>query len=282
MKLKEWPSSLYNSWRLSRMKIEELIDRDVPELDAIVSLTSIPSRLETIHITLKSVLLQDCKPKKIVLWLHEDLEGKLPESLTSLTKGLLEIRYSKYTFSHRKLIHSVVDFPDEMIITVDDDIIYHPTTLSKLYEAAIKNPNKVTSHRGRNISFDNEGKVLPYPQWNYATKETADKNWFMPIGAFTVAYPPGVLSKQVTDVDTFMKITPKNDDPWFKVMVLLNGNNSVPSGYNLPEPIPISGTQKISLKKINVDRDYNRTQMENILNEFPELRKLINTTPVKP
>ncbi|WP_213520394.1 glycosyl transferase [Nonlabens sp.] len=282
MKLKEWPSSLYNSWRLNKVKGEELIDRNVPEIDAIVSLTSIPSRLETIHITLKSVLLQDCKPKKIVLWLHKDLEGHLPETLTSLTQSLLEIRYSDYTFSHRKLIHSVKAFPQDMIITVDDDVIYHPSTLSKLYEAAIKNPSKVTSHRGRNISFDKEGKVLPYPQWKYATKETADDNWFMPIGAFTVAYPPNVLSNQVTDLETFMRITPKNDDPWFKVMALLNGNNSVPSGYDLPEPIPISGTQKISLKKINVDRDYNRTQMENILNEFPELRKLINTSAQQP
>ncbi|SCX89463.1 hypothetical protein SAMN05192588_0146 [Nonlabens sp. Hel1_33_55] len=277
MKLKEWPSSLYQSYRLKRTHISKLIDRDVPEIDAIVSLTSIPSRLETIHITLKSVMLQDCKPKKIVLWLHEDLKNDLPKSLTDLTQGFLEIRYSKYTFSHRKLIHSVLAFPDDMIITVDDDIIYHPTTLRKLYEAAVKNPNKVTSHRGRNISFDSAGKVLPYSKWNYANKETADKNWFMPIGAFTVAYPAGVLSKQVNDVDTFMRITPKNDDPWFKVMALLNGNNSVISGYDLPEPTPISGTQKISLKKVNVDRDFNRQQMENILSEFPELRKLINT-----
>jgi hypothetical protein len=275
MKLKEWPSSIFNSWKLNKMSIEELINRDVPQIDAIVSLTSIPSRLDTIHITLKSVMLQDCKPLKIVLWLHKDLEGKLPESLTSLTQGLLEIRYSEYTFSHRKLIHSVEAFPEKMIITVDDDIIYHPTTLSKLYEAAIKNPHKVTSHRGRNISFDPQGKVLPYPQWKYATTQTADKNWFMPIGAFTVAYPPHVLSDMVNDVETFMRITPKNDDPWFKVMALLNGNNSVPSGYDLPEPIPIAGTQKISLKKINVDKDYNRVQMENILAEFPQLKELI-------
>ncbi|PRP67116.1 glycosyl transferase [Nonlabens agnitus] len=278
MKLKEWPSSLYHSYRLSRINISQLIDRDVPEIDAIVSLTSIPSRLGTIHITLKSIMLQDCKPKKIVLWLHKDLEGTLPTSLTDLTQGLLEIRYSDYTFSHRKLIHSVVEFPDDMIITVDDDIIYHPSTLSSLYKAAIKNPKKVTSHRGRNISFDDKGRVLPYAQWKYANKDTADKNWFMPIGAFTVAYPAGVLNEQVTDVDTFMRITPKNDDPWFKVMALLNGNNSVISGYNLPEPIPIAGTQKISLKKVNVDKDFNREQMENILNEFPDLRKLINTS----
>ncbi|WP_041496168.1 hypothetical protein [Nonlabens marinus] len=276
MKLKEWPASLYHSNRLKNLSIDQLIDRDVPTINAIVSLTSIPSRLKTIHITLKSVMMQDCKPKKIVLWLHESLEGQLPPSLLELTKGLLEIKYSVYTFSHRKLIHSIREFPDDMIITVDDDIIYHPSTLSSLYQAAIKNPKKVTSHRGRNISFDKEGKVLPYPEWNYANKQTADKNWFMPIGAFTVAYPPHVLSDQIDDVETFMRITPKNDDPWFKVMALLNGNNSVPSGVDLPEPIPIAGTQKISLKKINVDRDFNRTQMENILNEFPELRKLIN------
>jgi hypothetical protein len=53
-------------------------------------------------------------------------------------------------------------------------------------------------------------------------------------------------------------------------MALLNDTPIKWSGYSF-EPIPILGSQKVSLKKSNVHQDKNRIQWNQILTHFPEL-----------
>jgi len=55
-------------------------------------------------------------------------------------------------------------------------------------------------------------------------------------------------------------LAPKADDLWFKAMEILKGTRVRLSSRIVPEPIPIAGTQKISLKKENVDEDKNSRQ----------------------
>ena len=81
------------------------------EIPVIVSLTSIPSRLSTLHLTIRSLLNQDKRPKKIILWLHHSLKKEIPKNLAALENDLFEIMYSDLICSHRKLIHSLTLFP---------------------------------------------------------------------------------------------------------------------------------------------------------------------------
>ena len=261
MKLSEYPKSIFNTLKLRSKKIQKLQEADKDALPVIVSLTSIPSRLNKVAITIRSLMAQEPKPKNIILWLNEGLKTKIPKRLRALEGGIFEIRYSPYTFSHRKLIHTLEAYPNEVVVTFDDDMIYHKDTLKLLYDTHIKYPNNVVAHRTRIISEDDAGVVLPYKNWRHInSKDVFSTKRVMPVGACGVLYPPYTLDKRIAEVELFNKLAPKADDIWFKAMSFLKGTISRPTEQSAVEPIPIIGSQAVSLKKVNVKEDFNRTQ----------------------
>lgn len=268
MKLSELPRSLYHSARLLLQSPEQLQRQATGTLPVIVTLTSIPSRMQMLPVTIRSLLAQDRTPEKIVLWIHESHKGKLPAALARLQGAVFEIRYSPYTFSHRKLIHSLAEFPDKILITCDDDHLYPPSALRLLYEQHVLFPDVVIGNRCREIFYDNDGRLLPYLQWPFVQKALIDKRLLMPVGAFLVLYPPHILSEEATNVALFTTLSPKSDDLWFKACTLLNHKLSIVSPNPSPNPIPVVGTQYIALKHLNNKKDHKRTQWERIAAHF--------------
>ena len=228
----------------------------------IVSLTSIPSRLNTLHLVIRSLLAQDVSPRKIVLWLHKDLEPSLPAKLQNLVCERFEIRYSALTCSHRKLIHSLEAFPDDIIITCDDDLMYRKNWLSMFYREHLQHPENIIGNRAVHINHEPDGNPMPFKTWRQPLGGQSNPWAFTPIGAWGVLYPPHSLSEEVQDVETFMELAPRADDLWFKAMALLGGTVSIQAGKTPKEPIPIGGTQKIALKKENLGADKNTVQWQ--------------------
>ncbi|MEM9001782.1 MAG: glycosyltransferase family A protein [Bacteroidota bacterium] len=268
MKLAEIPRSFFQSVKLLAQSPERLQKKANGTLPIIVTLTTIPSRIGTLPITIRSLLAQDRAPEKIVLWLNEEFRDKLPRALAKLQGNVFEIRFSPYQFSHRKLMHSLTMFPDKILVTCDDDLIYHPSALRLTYEQHLKHPDVVIGNRCREISYDGEGRVLPYLKWPFVTKALKNERLLMPVGAFLVLYPPNILSEMATDVALFTKISPKSDDLWFKTCTLLNNKLSISSDSPPPEPIPIFGTQRVALKHTNNTKDHKRKQWEDIAAYF--------------
>ena len=265
--LKELPKSLANSLYFSLVPSKFLSHSRKETLPVIVSLTSIPSRLDSLHLVIKSILNQTYLPNKIILWLHHDLKNHLPSKLKKLESSLFEIKYSHLICSHRKLIHSLKEFPNEIIVTCDDDLIYDKHWLSKLYSEHLKHPNDIIANTTYQIKIDSNGNYLPYKQWKFKD-ETINPLHAIPVGAWGILYPPKVVSDEIFDEALFLILTPKADDLWFKAMALLKGTISRQS-ENLPkEPIPIIGTQKIALKNDNVNKNKNDLQWEDLSNHF--------------
>ena len=271
---KELPPSLFHSIRLSLIPGKRLLSQKKVRLPVVVSLTSIPDRFGTLHLVIRSLLTQSHHPKKIVLWLNDDVKNQIPKRLLKLQGKLFEICYSGLNCSHRKLIHSLEKYPDDIIITCDDDMIYAKDWLYLFYEEHKSNPKDVIGNRTLHINHDENGKPRPYSQWQYPSEGGVNPKAEIPIGAWGVLYPPNSLSSRVLDVDLFLKIAPKNDDLWFKAMALLNNTISRSSKIKPAEPIPIIGTQKIALKKENKDNAYNDV-VWNALNEFFNLSRII-------
>lgn len=268
MKLKEIPLSIYHTLQLKLISTDSLHENKNELLPVVVSLTTIPTRLKTLHITIRSILNQSKKPKKIILWLNENHFELIPNNLKKLQGDRFEILSSPYTFSHRKLIHSLNKFPNQIIVTCDDDLIYRKNWLHLLYNAHIKTPKAVIGNQTRHIRYDQNGKIKPYKWWIYPEKSNINPNAILPIGAEGVLYPPNSLEEQVQDVDLFIKLAPKADDLWFKAMSLLKGTKSIQAEKTPKKAIPIFGTQAVSLKKHNIDQDKNRTQWEAITKYF--------------
>lgn len=260
MKLKEIIGSLYRSFILSRHSPEALCHPARKKAPVVVSLTSIPSRLNILHLTIRSLLRQSTPPEKIALWLHHDLKESLPESLTQLCGDIFEIHYVGLTCSHRKLVHSIQRFPDSVIVTCDDDQMYGFDWLEKLYASHLKSPNEIIANSCRRVSRFEDGEILPYWDWKRDTRPGASEPCLMAVGYAGVLYPPNSLLPEATDDKLFLALTPKADDLWFKAMSYLNGTAVRISYYVSRKPVSILRSQASSLKWSNVNNDGNRAQ----------------------
>jgi len=268
MKVKELPLSIYTAFRLRSLSPADLNNTVAPKIPVIVSLTTIEARLNVVDLVIRSLLRQTVSPKKILLWVHESLMNSLPAKLAELQGIYFEIRSTPLHSSHKKLIHSIKLFPNNPIITCDDDLMYRPNWLNLLYKESLCLPQCIIANQTRTIKKDTHGNYLPYVQWpvNQAAKNNGMK--VLPIGAEGVLYPPRSLDPRFEDEKLFMELAPKADDLWFKSMSLLQGTSCTLAANRNKNAIPIMGSQKSSLKHINIKKDYNTAQWQQLVNFF--------------
>ena len=264
MKLKEYPQSIAQCLKLNfTLRVNNVVKR-VP---CVVSLTSIDSRVKTLHLVIKSLLAQSYLPRKIILWLHHDLENQLPKNLLCLESDTFQIRFRSQFSSHRKLVFSLQEFSDEIIVTCDDDIMYDKNWLQSLYESHLKFPSDIIAQECREIIVK-KGKLLPYKEWTYIEAENITLPNLLPIGYGGVLYPAGAMHADTIREELYMQLAPKADDLWFKAMSLMNGVKVRRPLNPVKKPIPIIGAKGNSLAESNIVRDGNREQWQAICNHY--------------
>lgn len=246
-------------------------------LNPIVSLTSFPARINTVNQTIESLLKQTIKPDKIILWLGFDKfpnrEADLPYQLLESTKKGLTIKWCKDLRSYTKLIPTLKEYPNNIIITVDDDILYPENWLERLLNGYLKHPNMINCHRAHRIRFNNN-KLLPYKQWYGAINKTEPSFLNFLTGVGGVLYPPHCLYKNVLNVDKFQKLCPLADDIWFWAMAVLNKTKINVVENNIPTLQYVEGTQEADnclWKTNNGPQNLNDIQLKNVLSEYPEI-----------
>ena len=73
------------------------VNNNKRDTKVIVSLTSFPARIDTVYITIRSILMQSLKPDIIILWLAQEQfpekEKELPYNLLKLKKYGLTIEW---------------------------------------------------------------------------------------------------------------------------------------------------------------------------------------------
>ena len=259
MKLKELPASVFQSLRLRSLPASHLKDPG-KQLPVIVSLTSIRPRLKVVDLPISSLLSQPAKPEKIILWLQDTLKAHIPRRLSKLEGEILEIRYISWNNPHKKLVGTLEAFPDKPIATIDDDLIYQKGWLETLYQEHLKRPGHIIANQVRRIRYDPAGMPLPYSEWPTTYEPCLEGPEILPIGAAGTLYPPGSLDKRFSEVNLFLRLAPRADDLWFKAMSTLKGTPSALACVRPAPPVPILGSQAVSLKKENLNRDQNREQ----------------------
>lgn len=188
----------------------------------IVSLTSYGNKIQQVGLALESLMHQTIKPNKIVLSLSEEYKGRLPVVLERQQERGLEVNFCKDIRSYTKLVPTLRKYPQSVIITVDDDIIYPIDFIEYLVKAYKNNQNKVYFYYGHTITLDSRGLSIPYKEW---TRKPAKGSSLLnlPTGVDGVLYPPGCFHEDVCKEELFLEICPYADDLWFKAMTLLKG-----------------------------------------------------------
>ena len=237
--------------------------------ELIVSLTSYPARYSTLHLTLKSILLQNMKPEKVILWIADEDYGLLPHKVLKLMKHGLMIVRTKDIKSYKKIVPVLHGFPDSYIITLDDDIYYPEKIVERLVSKSIEFPRCVIANRTHMIKLNQHRKVLPYLDWGLEKFDNDNAVFNFQTGVGGVLYPPRSLSVEVLNEKKFMRLAPNADDVWLYWMTQLNGNCVVNTGYQL-ECIAWPSTQKTALFLTNTAKNEinNDVQIERMIDYY--------------
>lgn len=245
--------------------------------EIIVSLTTYPARIKYIHTVIESLMMQTTKPNRLILWLAKEQfpqkEKELPPNLLILKKYGLSIKWCNDLKSYKKLIPTLKEYPDAIIITADDDMYYHPKMVQRLYTAYLKEPKYIHCHRVSKFYMCNgEFKTIAggydvYNHPSYLHKLT---------GGSGSCYPPHSLPSDMTDERLFMNLAPTNDDIWFWLMGVLAGLKCNVVKHSYPALYFVEGSQSEALNYINDQGEkLFWKQFENILMHYPQLKEIL-------
>lgn len=248
----------------------------------IVSLTSFPAAIPYAVQAIQSILKGSVLPDKIVLYLtFSQFEKGLPQTLLDLSKNnpILEIRdYNKDIRSYRKLIPALLDFPNAIIVTIDDDVAYHKNMLRDLLRLHAQIPKAVLAHRAKKIKLGS-----PYRQWrkyrwyHFLFKRIHWNYLNIQTGVGGVLYPPGALKTEMLKTELFTQIAPTTDDIWFWAAGVANGYPVIPVPFGYNKPKGLKKPRELSLKTINfkTGTDLNAAALQAILKKWPEINNKI-------
>ena len=252
----------------------------------VVSMTSFPAAIPYAVEAVQSLLNASVLPDKLILYLtfSQFKEGEIPESLKLLSKNnpVFEIRnYDRDIRSYRKLIPALIDFPEAIIVTVDDDVKYHRHMLRDLLDLHEQIPDAVLAHRAKRMKI---GK--PYRSWSkyrwydFLFKRIHKSFLNLQTGVGGVLYPPHSLKKEMLDEELFTMLAPSTDDIWFWAAGVANGVPVIPVPFGRNKPRGLDKPKALSLKTTNFKgrTDRNVVALNAILERYPEIKRRLSNT----
>ncbi len=233
----------------------------------IVSLTSFKERLPYIEPTLRSLLVQTIKPNRIVLWYSCRREDFPEEILKYENKGIEFVHVDEDIKGHKKYYYAMREFPDYIVVTVDDDTVYPRDFLEKLYDSYRKYPNEVSALRVHKMTYDRDNRIQPYLKWRLDwTREHKPSHDLVAIGNGGILYPPYFMDKTKIDIADIKNRCLNADDIWLKYVEYKNNIMVVKARYDHYWISDVHEAQKASLSDQNImnnkNDEYIRSLME--------------------
>ena len=248
---------------VQRLNIEE----DGP----VVSLTSFPKRIDTVHMAIESIFRQTNKPSQIILWLSSDEfkgEDSLPCNLLRLKDFGLEIVFVKGNIkAHKKYYYALKKYNNKNVITIDDDLYYPSDMIARLLDLHKDYPNAVCANIVRTINITDGNKFGVYRSWRKKSGEQQSVDYKnLAIGMGGVLYPKGFCCEGLFDVDKISMICPLADDLWLKAHETKCGIKVASGKTFFPHPIVLPNTIKSGLQKQNMShRNLNDEQWRSVV-----------------
>lgn len=252
----------------------------------IVSLTTFPKAAPYAVGAVRSIMEGRLLPDKVVLYItnaqFEEEKTPIPQELVDLaaTSSIFEIRdYPRDIRSYRKLVPALADFPDDIIVTIDDDVAYAPTMLQELMQLHSRYPKAIIAHRAKRIR-----PSLPYRKWpkyrwyDFLLRRYRPGFLNLQTGVGGVLYPPHSLRHDMLAVELFTRLAPTADDIWFWAAATAAGTQVLPVPFGQNKPKGLGKPKELSLKTDNFKSktDLNRRYFDAILATYPEIAARIN------
>lgn len=232
----------------------------------IVSLTSFPPRLPKLYLVVESILRQSIKPDSIILNLTEEQVGSidgLPKKLIELQKRGLQIKLCPDKIrSHTKYYYAIKENPDDIVITVDDDLFYRSNLIESHLNAHKRYPKAIIANWVKEIL----PTTTKYAEWPDG-KEKKLSNRFLLLGVSSALYPPKSLHCELFNKDAIIEHCLTADDVWLSAMALLQGTPIYFTKYKYNHlPILIRNNETL----LSVNRERNQICVDNINRYYGE------------
>lgn len=252
----------------------------------IVSLTSFPSAIPYATQAIRSILGGSLLPDKVVLYLDaQKFPGEtLPPELENLKieNPILDVRFDDADIrSYKKLIPALKDFPDDIIVTIDDDICYYKDMLRDLVSIHEQQPDAIIAHRVRRAKLNRPYKTWRKYKWyDFVFKKFHFSHLAMQTGVGGVLYPPHSLDEKMLRPELFMEIAPTVDDIWFWLAAVSKGTYVIPVPGWHPKIVEVGKPVEVSLKTVNLEPgdDRNRKALEKILEKYPNIKERLENS----
>ncbi|WP_121639077.1 hypothetical protein [Virgibacillus sp. Bac330] len=256
----------YTVFRTNKLGIAENKSSDSQKI--IISLTSFPPRMGNLWVVLESLLRQSKKPDKIILWLAHDQfpnTSSINKKVLKMKDRGLEIRFCDDLKSHKKYYYTMLEYNDDLIITVDDDIFQPENLVENLLKKHKEFPNNIVCYRAHLITLTNN-HVNSYKDWLFQSPGISGPSMLlMATNGAGALYPPRSISKEVFNKDAIIKYCPTADDIWLKCMSYLKGTSTIKVHKSYPRLLSTKVAAKTGLAKTNVDKGENDKQLKKVM-----------------
>jgi hypothetical protein len=246
---------------IANTQLVDGLNREPRDKKVILALASFPPRFEKLDTVLKRLLDQTFKPDRLILYLDDFLKpGDVPESIAGLTQYGLEIRYVPHDLKpHKKYFFAMQEFPEDLVITVDDDFIFPRELVETLVASWRRFPDCVSALRAHKIAFKGRDEFRPYAEWGWECEEVNRPSMrYLATGGAGTLYPPHVIPPEGFDIDAIRATSLNNDDLWLKFMEMRTGTKVVICGRQaLLDSVEVKEVQHTALKLDNVNRGAN-------------------------
>ena len=233
----------------------------------VVSLTSYPARLGTLDQTLATIYAQTRQPDEIVLWLAREqfpaLEGDIPQALLQLVEEKkLTVRWCDDLKPHKKYFYALQEYREDLIVTIDDDLLYPEHMLENLYQSWLRHPGAVSAVRAHLMLVSQAGEIRPYNEWVKETDVCQDQPsmQLFATGGAGALYPPELFPEETFDKTAVLDTCLWADDLWLKAAELI-ADVPVVVAQPFEDLRYVPGTQEAGLYHQNEDANRNDTQL---------------------
>ena len=285
--------NFYQPKSINRLKLNQNIEnfdnwglnKEERERKIIISLTSYPLRMDEITYTIYSLLNQKLKADEVILWLAKEefpnLEEDIPKNVLKLKENGLSIKWYHNVYSYKKLIPTLKKHPNDLIVTVDDDIYYPQDWLEKLYNTHLSNPDDIIIHRARHIIMKNKKEFTDYTTWKLIKEETEASYLNFMTGAGGILYPPHKLYQDVFNEERFLELCKYGDDIWFWAMAVLKHTKFKVVDDCFYDLIYVNPAREVNLLNeetlwLNNRKGSNDRQIKAVVKYYPEILDIID------
>lgn len=246
-----------------------------------VSLTTTQDNINNAHYSLYSLLNQELKADKVILWLNKNdfpnEELDVPKNVLKLKENGLSLRFCEDYKQYNNIIPIITTYPNDIIITANDNVYYPQNWLKILYNDHKSNPDTILAHKAKLVSLKDDNTFNKYEELPYNEDEKNPTYHNLANTEAGVLYPPNTISENICNEKKFNEYD-DNINAWLWAMCVLNHKKIKLTKNKLEDDLiyvnPLLETDILNNSNLKQDNNMD-TIINNIVNKYPEIINII-------